>query len=473
MAKPGLEKYAVIDGFQIEERVHVGGMATLWRVSRAGSTMPMLMKVPKISEGADPAAIVSFEMEQMIMPRLSGVHVPKFVAAGDFAVQPYLVMERISGNTLLPRLRELPLPYAEVADIGVKIAAALDDLHRQHVIHLDVKPSNILFRPTGEAVLVDYGLSHHDQLPDLMQEEFRLPFGTAPYMSPEQLLGVRNDPRSDIFALGALLYFFSTGVRPFGESETMRGMRRRLWRDPVPPRRSKPDYPPWLQEIVLRCLEIEPAWRYPTAAQLVFDLSHSSQVKLTKRSERLKRDPLTTVLRRRFNKDLVRSIKLPPTATHISSAPIVAVAIDLTDAPTPLNDALLVTAERILATLPSARLACLNVLKVGRITIDTTVDQHGHNKRIDRIVALKHWAEPLKLGNDRLTAHVLEAVDPANAILEFVRANHVDHVLIGARQNSLLRNLLGSVSARVAAEAPCTVSVVRPARETEAAPGAL
>ena len=434
MAKPGLEKNAVIDGFQIEERVHVGGMATLWRVSRAGSTMPMLMKVPKISEGADPAAIVSFEMEQMIMPRLSGVHVPTFVAAGDFAVQPYLVMERISGNTLLPRLRELPLPYAEVADIGVKIAAALDDLHRQHVIHLDVKPSNILFRPTGEAVLVDFGLSHHDQLPDLMQEEFRLPFGTAPYMSPEQLLGVRNDPRSDIFALGALLYFFSTGVRPFGESETMRGMRRRLWRDPVPPRRLKPDYPPWLQEIVLRCLEIEPAWRYPTAAQLVFDLSHSSQVKLTKRSERLKRDPLTTVLRRRFNKDLVRSIKLPPTATHISSAPIVAVAIDLTDAPTPLSDALLVTAERILATLPSARLACLNVLKVGRITIDTTVDQHGHNKRIDRIVALKHWAEPLKLDNDRLTAHVLEAVDPANAILEFVRANHVDHILIGARQ---------------------------------------
>ena len=473
MAKPGLEKNAVIDGFQIEERVHVGGMATLWRVSRAGSTMPMLMKVPKISEGADPAAIVSFEMEQMIMPRLSGVHVPKFVAAGDFAVQPYLVMERISGNTLLPRLRELPLPYAEVADIGVKIAAALDDLHRQHVIHLDVKPSNILFRPTGEAVLVDFGLSHHDQLPDLMQEEFRLPFGTAPYMSPEQLLGVRNDPRSDIFALGALLYFFSTGVRPFGESETMRGMRRRLWRDPVPPRRLKPDYPPWLQEIVLRCLEIEPAWRYPTAAQLVFDLSHSSQVKLTKRSERLKRDPLTTVLRRRFNKDLVRSIKLPPTATHISSAPIVAVAIDLTDAPTPLNDALLVTAERILATLPSARLACLNVLKVGRITIDTTVDQHGHNKRIDRIVALKHWAEPLKLDNDRLTAHVLEAVDPANAILEFVRANHVDHILIGARQNSLLRNLLGSVSARVAAEAPCTVTVVRPARATEAVPGAL
>jgi eukaryotic-like serine/threonine-protein kinase len=86
----------------------------------------------------------------------------------------------------------------------------------------------------------------------------------------------------------------------------------------------------------------------------------------------------------------------------------------------------------------------------------------GHNKQIDRIVALKHWAEPLAIGDERLTVHVLEAVDPANAILDFVRANRIDHVLIGARQTSLLRNLLGSVSAKVAAEAPCTVTVVRP-----------
>jgi serine/threonine protein kinase len=467
MVKPFLELGAIIDGFRIEECIHQGGMATLWRVSRVGTTMPMLMKVPKIAEGEDPAAIVGFEMEQMILPRLSGVHVPKFVAAGDFAVQPYIVMECIPGKTLFQRLPELPLSYAEVADIGLKIAGALDDVHRQHVIHLDVKPSNIMFRPTGDAVLLDFGLSHHDQLPDLMQEEFRLPFGTAPYMSPEQLLNIRNDPRSDLFALGALLYFFSTGVRPFGQSETMYGMRRRLWRDPAPPRRLKSDYPAWLQEIVLRCIEIEPAWRYPTAAQLAFELSHPGQVKLTKRSERLKQDPLATVLRRRFNKDLTRSITVPAMARQISSAPIVAVAVDLAEGSPPLNDALRVTAERILATLPSARLACLNVLKLGRVTIDFTLDEEGHNKRIDRLVALKHWAEPLKLENNRLTAHVLEAVDPANAIVKFAQANHVDHIVIGARQNSLLRNLLGSVSAKVAAEATCTVTVVRPARTGE------
>src|SRR3974390_765433 len=259
MAKPLHERGVIVDGFRLEEVVHLGGMATLWRVTRPGITQPMLMKVPKIGEGADPAAIVSFEMEQMIMPRLSGVHVPRIFAVGGFAVQPYLVMERIDGKSLYDRLTDLPLPYAEVADIGVKIATALDNLHRQHVIHLDIKPSNILVGSGGAAVLLDFGLSHHQQLPDLMQEEFRLPFGPAPYMSPEQLRGIRSDPRSDQFALGVLLYFFSTGVRPFGESERLSNMRTRLWRDPVPPRRLRPDYPLWLQEIVLRLLEPTPA----------------------------------------------------------------------------------------------------------------------------------------------------------------------------------------------------------------------
>ena len=461
MARPVLEPGAVIDGFRLEEIVHRGGMSVLWRVTRSGDGMPLIMKVPLIKEGADPAAVVSFEMEQMIMPRLSGRHVPKFIAAGDFAVQPYIVMERIEGQSLLPRLRHLPLPYDEVAEIGVKIATALDALHRQHVVHLDIKPSNIVLRPDGDAVLLDYGLAHHAQLPDLMQEEFRVPFGTAPYMSPEQLKGNRSDPRSDQFALGVLLYFFSTGVRPFGEGETLRAMRRRLWRDPEPPRKLRADYPPWLQEIVLRCLEIEAAWRYPTAAQLAFDLSHPGQVKLTRRSERMTRDSFTIVLRRRFNTDLTAPRRKTDAATQVSSAPIVAAAVDLAGDAT-LNESLRTTTARLLATLPSARLACLNVNKQHRLAIDTTLDAAGQSKQVDRLVGLRHWAEPLKLDGARLTVHVLEAVEPADAILDFVRANRVDHLLIGARDPSLMRSLLGSVSAKVAAEAPCSVTIVRP-----------
>ena len=464
MAKPVVTQGAEIDGFSVGECVHSGGMATLWSVTHPDIAVPLLMKIPRVSEGEDPAAIVSFEMEQMILPRLSGPHVPACFGTGDFARQAYVVIERIPGATLYKRSPDLPLDYEEAATLVGKIAAALADLHRESVIHHDIKPSSIMFRDSGEAVLIDYGLSHHNQLPDLMQEEFRLPYGTAPYMAPERLLGVRDDPRSDLFSLGVLLYFFTTGVRPFGETETLRGMKRRLWRDPQPPRKLKTDYPPWLQEVVLRCLEIDPAWRYPTASQLAFDLAYPDQVKLTGRAERLERDPLSTVWRRRFNRELTLPKAKADIAAQLASSPIVAVALDTVENSDELNDALRRTAARILATLPSARLACINVLKLGRITIDRTLDEQGQNKHVDRLVALRHWATPLRLDESRLTVHVLEAVDPASAILEFADVNHVDHIIIGARTGSMLRSLLGRVSAKVASEAPCTVTVVRPRR---------
>jgi serine/threonine protein kinase len=400
----------------------------------------------------------------MILPRLSGPHVPACYATGDFAHQAYVVIEPIPGTTLYSRLSDLPLAYEEAVAIAGKIAVALADLHRQNVIHHDIKPSSIMFRPSGEAVLIDFGLSHHNQLPDLLQEEFRIPYGTAPYMAPERLLEVRDDPRSDLFSLGVLLYFFTTGERPFGEGETMYAMRRRLWRDPHPPRKLRADYPPWLQEIVLRCLEIDPVWRYPTASQLAFELAHPDQIKLTARSERIKRDPISTVWRRRFNRGLTQPKAKADLAAQLASSPIVAIALDTAEGSLALNEAMRVTTERILATLPSARLACLNVLKLGRVTLDRTLDERGNNKHIDRLVTLRHWASPLKLDESRLTVHVLEAVDPAAAILEFAESNHVDHIVIGARQSSLKRSLLGSVSAKVAAEAACSVTVVRPPR---------
>ena len=409
---------------------------TLWQVSRPGATMPMLMKVPRIGEGEDPAAIVSFEMEQMIMPRLSGRSCSEIHRRRRFrACSPTSSWNVSTARRCSRGCRTLPLPYAEVAEIGVKIATALDDLHRQHVIHLDIKPSNIMFRPAGEAVLLDFGLSHHDQLPDLMQEEFRLPFGTAPYMAPEQLLGIRNDPRSDLFALGVLLYFFSTGVRPFGESETLRGhapaalarsgaaaaIAARLSalaagnRAALPRDRAGLALP----DGGATGLRFEPSERGQAdraiAALEAGSVDHRAAAAIQQGSD-AGRGPS------------------PRWPRKLAAAPIVAVAIDLADGPAPVNDALRVTAGRILATLPSARLACVNVLKQGRITLDTTLDEHGHNKHIDRLVALRHWAEPLKLDDRRLTVHVLEAIDPASAILEFAQANRVDHILIGAPQ---------------------------------------
>jgi serine/threonine protein kinase len=171
------------------------------------------MKLPLLEPGDDPLAIVSYEAEQMILPRLSGTHVPRFVAGGDFD-GPYIVMELIYGQSLRERLDNLPLAPDEVADLGARIADALGELHKQRVIHLDVKPSNIMLRENGDVVLLDFGLSRHLDLPDIPAEEMEGPIGTGSYIAPEQVLGVRHDPRSDLFGLGVVLYLLATGRAP-------------------------------------------------------------------------------------------------------------------------------------------------------------------------------------------------------------------------------------------------------------------
>jgi protein-serine/threonine kinase len=458
-----LQEGEELDGFRIGARLHVGGMAVLWEATHPDHDFPIVLKVPRLAEGEDPAAIVSFEMEQMILPRLSGPHVPRFVAANGFDTRPYLAMERIPGPSLLPLVGDLPLPFDQVAAIGARVADALDALHRQHVVHLDVKPSNILTRESGEAVLIDFGLSHHAQLPDLMEEEFRLPYGTAPYMAPEQVMGVRCDSRSDLFALGAMLYFFTTGVRPHGDPQRLAGLKRRLWRDPQPPRKLRPDCPEWLQEIILRCLEVQPERRHPTAAQLAFDLRNPDGVALTARARKERRDGWAKTIQRRFHPDHQPRFKdRRDTEEATGNAPIVAVAVDLTATDPALHAALRAMVWEILRTLPGARLACINVLRQNRIVLDTTLDEQGQNKHLQRLVELKRWAAPLRLPEGRITFHVLQAINPASAILEHARLNGVDHIVMGARAQSLRRRMLGSVSGEVAADAPCSVTVVRP-----------
>lgn len=455
---PGL----VIDGFRLEEPLHRGGMAAIWRVTHPQyDPLPMVMKVPLLAYGEGPGAIVGFEVEHMILPRLSGPHVPRFIASAWLEEQPFIVMERLPGASLEPLVHGAPLPAAEIAEIGARIAAALHDLHRQHVIHLDLKPSNVMRREAGEAVLIDFGLSRHDQLPDLLAEEFRLPVGTAPYMAPEQVLGDRGDPRSDLFALGVLLYVFATGKRPFGDPQSRRGLRKRLYKDPTPPRVLNRDVPPWLQEIILRCLEVEPARRHATAAQLAVDLTHPDQVPLTERSWRMNRDPPASVIGRWWTSGLKSPDPKRPLARHLASASIVMAAVDLTPEMEPLADALRDIVRRGLVTEPEARLACVNVLRTKRVGVDFGEDALGRNLHARRLVQLKHWARPLGLPEERITYTVLESPDVARALLDFAARIGVDHIVVGARGSSAVRRLLGSVSAQVVSEARASVTVVR------------
>jgi serine/threonine protein kinase len=463
--KQALETGTLIDGFLIGEKLHVGGMASLWSVTRPDIDTPIVMKVPTIMDGEDAEVIVGFEMEMMILPRLTGPHVPRVFGVGDYASQPYIVMEYIDGQSLFPLLEQSPLPADQVIALAIRIANALRDLHRQNVIHFDLKPSNIMQRKNGEITFIDFGLSRHLQLPDLLEEEFHIPMGTGPYISPEQVLQNRSDSRSDLFSLGVILYHLVTGQRPFGFPQSANGLRRRLWRDPIPPRQHIRDIPMWFQEVILRCLEPDPERRYPTAAQLAFDIQNPGQVQITDRGERLKADGFFSVLKRRMGFAATMGAPHQPDNSAWLNAPIVVVAIDLTEESNALAQALRMHAANVLARLPGARLACVNVLKQNRLTMSYALDDEGRNLHVQRLVELKEWARPLGLAREKMTFHVLEHVDPAAALLEYTRSNHVDHILLGAQGTGALRRFMGSVSSQIVAEAPCSVTVVRVAED--------
>ena len=483
VAPASLEVGDVVDGFRLDALAHRGGMATLWQVSRidppasSEAALPLLMKVPRLRGGESPAAIVGFEVEQMIMPTLTGSHVPRFMAKGDFTRLPYIVMERIEGGALRDRFDAAPLPVDEVARLGVKVATALHDLHRQRVIHLDVKPSNIMLRRNadgseGNAVLIDFGLSRHDLLPDLLEEEFELPMGTSPYMSPEQVRFVRDDPRSDLFSTGVMLYHLATGTRPFGAPSSVHGLRRRLYREPIAPRSLRADCPPWLQEVILHCLEVRPERRYQTAAQLAFDLQHPDQVVLGDRAARAGGGSAAGVIKQWFSSLGGRPAVEGGAGAQSARSPIILAAIDVAGAETALLESARETALGVLESEAGSRLACLTVMKINRIGMDELVEADGSSRHLNLLVALKHWARPLlqalsargSAGDPaaRVTFHVIEAADPATAIVEYARRNQVDQIVMGARSSGRWRRHLGSVSARVAAEADCTVTIVRP-----------
>lgn len=459
-----IEAGAVVDGFTVEERIHAGGMALIYRVTRPGSAAPLVMKVPRLGPGEPATSVISYEVEETLLSALKGPHVPRLVAAGDLAHHAYLVMELVEGRSLTEWVKRAPLPADEVARLGAALATAAHDIHLQEAIHLDLKPSNVLVRPGGEAVLIDFGLAHHAHHPDLLAEEYRRPIGSAPYISPEQVLGVRSDPRSDLFAIGVILYELATGKLPFGSPSTAAGLRQRLYRDPTPPRALVPSVPDWLQEVIFRCLEPDARDRYASAAQLALDLSNPDQVAVGERGRRRKRSGPVAVMRRYIRAAGLEPADLGAPSDQLSGAPIVLVAVATQHGNEALFQALREATRRIMGARERVRIACVTVIRpVPELGTSSEADTAARN-RVKQLVALRHWIEPLQIPAGRVSFHVLESGDPPGALLEYARANQVDQIVIGAPPPDVpLRGLVQTVATKVALEAPCTVTLVRPA----------
>jgi serine/threonine protein kinase len=453
-----------IDGFLVGEKRHAGATADLFSatpVSRPDPGFPILLKAPKVGAGQPTESILGYEMEAMILPTLTGPHVPRFVAAGALTATPFLAMEQIEGRSLSAVATPLPLPPMQVAELGAAIADALHHLHRQNAIHHDLKPDNVIVRPDGRAVLIDFGFARHADYPDLLAEERRHTAGSVPYVSPEQISGVRSDSRSDIFALGALLYELATGELPFGIPETYAGLADRLWKIPPPPRALNAAVPPWLQEVILRCLEINADLRYQNAAHIAFDLRHSDDVQLTARAERLERTGPMTQLSRWWRSRAARQA-LRASSAAPSDAPIIMVAIDTSNPDDPRHPALQWATQQMASLNLEFRMICVSVIRAAPLGEGSKLTDTSSGLQLEHKVRLTHWVEPLGLPPHRLSLHVLESTDPAATLLKFATSNHVDLIVLGAPGPSeAALAWWRSVASTVTANAHCSVHVVR------------
>jgi nucleotide-binding universal stress UspA family protein len=450
-----------LDGFVLGDLVHSGRMGRVYRVtpgaSRGAIGFPLLMKVPRTERGAGAEGLLAFETEVSILPLLSGPHVPRFVAAGDLGTTPYIVVEWIDGQPLQRVLDRERLTLAAIGSLGAAIADALHSLHLQGAIHQDLKPDNIIVRDNGSVVLIDFGMAHHAHVPDLLAEEKRFAAGSAPYVSPEQVLGQRSDPRSDLFALGVMLYEMATENLPFGSPRTLAGLADRLWLDPVPPRERAAELPRWFQEIVLRCLEPTAERRYQSAAHVAFDLRHVDQVPLTERASKIQPASLAGQVgrwwraRHRRMGDPVRALRSP-------DAPVIMVAVDTMHTDDARHPAIRQAAARILSQADEFRLICVSVVRGEPIA--PAADERGIH--LEHLIRLRHWVDPLRVAPGRLSLHVIEALNPARSLLDFARDNNVDLIVIGGPGPS--QPALAwwrSVASSVTANAHCSVHLVR------------
>ena len=447
-----------IDGFVVGARLYEGAMGRLYEASGPDAGFPMVMKVPRFGGAADGAeTLLAFETEAMILPRLGGPHVARFVAAGDVTTSPYLVIERIEGASL-DRRTPGAMAQGEVARIGAAIADALHAVHKQDVVHLDLKPDNVVMRADGSAVLLDFALAHHRLLPDLLAQERRYAAGSAPYISPEQILGRRSDPRSDLFALGVMLYELATGELPFGTPVSLAGMRDRLWMDPLPPRAVVKEIPPWLQEVILRALEPDPSRRYQSAAHIAFDLRNPGLIALTARAHKVARRGFVAQVARWWHS---REIAMLPGGAkeEAGAAPVVMVAVDTVHPDDARQPELQHATRRILSLSREFRLICVSVVPPPR-GLPAALDPHA--AQVEHRIRLRQWIAPLDIEPERVSLHVLDAADPAAALLKFGARNNVDLIVLGAPgQDEGAMAWWRSVASAVTANAPCSVHVVR------------
>jgi serine/threonine-protein kinase len=274
--------------FEIGERIGAGGMGEVFRARDTRLGREVAIKVLPASSANDPEALRRFEIEARAAAALSHPNILTVHEVGADGPTRYVVAELVDGAPLRG-----PLAPERIAEIGRQICAGLDAAHAKGIVHRDLKPGNLLVARDGAIKIVDFGVAKLLEAPaPAGLTEAGAVLGTPGYMSPEQLRGQPVDARSDLFSLGVVLYELFSGRRPFSGPSRADTATATLERDPAP----LAGAPAWLQRVVDRCLEKDPARRYQSARELAFALESPTASRKLERAPGRRRRPIGAAL---------------------------------------------------------------------------------------------------------------------------------------------------------------------------------
>jgi serine/threonine-protein kinase len=274
-----------LDHYRITAEVAIGGMATVFRAIDTRSGREAALKVPHMQAESDPVFLERFHREIEIGKRLNHPGAIKVLDSGNNG-RLYMAMEWADGRPLRRILSEGgQLPFDRAIRIALEVCDALEHAHSHDVAHRDLKPENILVDSQDRIKIIDFGIASMAGSRRLTFGKLSELMGSPDYISPEQVRGKRGDARSDLYALGIILYEMLTGTVPFNGSNAFAIMNDRVLNPPIPPRRMNPAVTPQLQEILYRALERDPRNRYASAREFAWDLAHQDQVGVEERVE--------------------------------------------------------------------------------------------------------------------------------------------------------------------------------------------
>jgi eukaryotic-like serine/threonine-protein kinase len=268
-----------LDGFRLTELLARGGMASVYKAVEVTTGEVRVLKVPHLQYESDVVFYQRFVREEEIGRSVNHPGIVRVLGPREKS-RLYLAMEYVPGRSLAEAL-EAGRPFAApvALDIARQLAGALASLQALGIVHRDVKPGNVRVLPSGQVKLLDFGIALIESARRLTWAGLSHAVGTPDYMAPEQIRGRRGDARTDVYALGTLLYEMLTGHLPFEPGDVGAVLEAKLHGEPTLPSAHLPGIDPALEAILLRALARDPRDRYAGAGELLDDLRDPSAVR--------------------------------------------------------------------------------------------------------------------------------------------------------------------------------------------------